>query len=148
MLFINLARFVVAFGIHPSFFFSHGVFSAGSKRLKVTDPTRRTWRLSFDVSTVAFVLVVVFLCCNDSSLLRKKRLISIFERPVYKQKKTMRHILSLKTCLKAGLKAAKKSMEIYPRRSGQQLLSKSYQIPLNRVHPHLESVHFLSLQLL
>lgn len=111
----------------------------------MTDPKRRTWRLSFDVSTVAFVLVVVFLCCNDSSLLRKKRLISIFERPVYKQKKTMR-LLSLKACLKAGLKAAKKSMEIYPRRSGQKLFSKSYQIPLNGVHPHLESVRFLSLQ--
>ena len=51
-------------------------------------------------------------------------------------------LLSLKTCLKAGLKAAKKSMEIYPRRSGQKLFSKSYQIPLNRVHLHLESVHF------
>ena len=55
---------------------------------------------------------------------------------------------SLKVCLKAGLKAAKESMEIYPRRNLQKLFSNSYQIALNRVHRHLEGVHFLSLQLL
>ena len=105
MLFINLARFVVAFGIHPSFFFSHGVFSAGSKRLKVTEPTRRTLRLSIDVCTVAFVLVAVFLGCNDSSLLRKKRLISIFERPVYIIK-TKENYGKLKSMLKGRIKSS------------------------------------------
>ena len=105
MLFINLARFVVAFGIHPSFFFSRGVFSAGSKRLEVTEPARRTRRLSIDVCTVAFVLVVVFLGCNDSSLLRKKRFISIFERPDY-MIKTKEDYEKLKSMLKSRDKSS------------------------------------------